>query len=64
MPEGYPEETDTSDTGFVYYINDDSSPLDASVYEAWRYVYVRDSQEIQPEYLFLTEENIQRMLEQ
>lgn len=64
LPEGYPEETDTSDTGFVYYINDDSSPLDASVYEAWRYVYVRDSQEIQPEYLFLTEENIQRMLEQ
>lgn len=39
-------------------------PLDASIYEAWRYVYVRDGRELQPEYLALTEENIQRLLEE
>lgn len=64
---GYPEEADTSGTGFVYYISTgsgDEDPLDASIYEAWRYVYVRDSREIQPEYLALTEENIQRLLEE
>ena len=64
---GYPEEADKSGTGFVYYIaadgGDSDEPLDASVYQAWRYVYVRDSQEIQPEYLALTEENIQSILE-
>lgn len=64
LPTGYPEKTDTSGAGFVYYIGDDMSPLDQSIYETWRYIYVRDSQEIQPEYLALTEENIQRMLEQ
>ena len=64
---GYPEEADKSGTGFVYYIaangGDGDEPLDASVYEAWRYVYVRDSQEIQLEYLALTEENIRSILE-
>ena len=58
---------DTSGTGTVYYIatdgGDSTEPLDASVYEAWRYVYVRDSQEIQLEYLALTEENIRSILE-
>ena len=67
LPNGYPEEADKSGTGFVYYITanggDGDEPLDASVYEAWRYVYVRDSQEIQLEYLALTEENIRSILE-
>lgn len=67
LENGYPEEADKSGTGFVYYIatdgGDSDEPLDASVYQAWRYVYVRDSQEIQPEYLALTEENIQSILE-
>lgn len=67
LPNGYPEEADKSGTGFVYYIaangGDGDEPLDASVYEAWRYVYVRDSQEIQLEYLDLTEENIRSILE-
>lgn len=67
--EGYPSDADVSGSGFVYYIETDSSidweePLDASIYEAWRYVYVRDGREIQPEYLALTEENIQRLLEE
>ena len=68
LENGYPEEADTSGTGFVYYIStrgtDDERPLDASIYEAWRYVYVRDGRELQPEYLALTEENIQRLLEE
>ena len=66
LENGYPEEADKSGTGFVYYIaadgGDSDEPLDASVYQAWRYVYVRDSQEIQPEYLALTEENVQSIL--
>ena len=65
--EGFPREADQSGTGFVYYIETSGSitwnePLDASIYEAWRYPYVRDGQELQPEYLALTEENIQRLL--
>lgn len=69
ISEGYPADADVSGSGFVYYIETDSSidweePLDASIYEAWRYVYVRDGREIQPEYLALTEENIQRLLEE
>ena len=69
ISEGYPADADVSGSGFVYYIETDSSidweePLDASIYEAWRYVYVRDGRELQPEYLALTEENIQRLLEE
>lgn len=67
LPNGYPEQADKSGTGFVYYIatngGDSDEPLDASIYEAWRYVYVRDSAEIQLEYQALTEENIQALLE-
>ena len=65
--EGYPSEVDQSESGFVYYIETDGyfdweEPLDAAVYEAWRYPYVRNGREVQPEYLSLTEENIQRIL--
>ena len=65
--EGYPSEVDQSESGFVYYIETDGyfdweDPLDAAVYEAWRYPYVRNGREVQPEYLSLTEENIQRIL--
>lgn len=68
LENGYPEEADKSGTGFVYYIaangGDSDEPLDASVYQAWRYVYVRDGRQIQPEYLSLTEENIRCLLEE
>ena len=65
--EDYPSQADKSGSGFVYYIETNGSmtwedPLDVSIYEAWRYPYVRDGQEILPEYLPLTAENIQSLL--
>ena len=65
--EDYPSQADKSGSGFVYYIETNGSmtwedPLDVSIYEAWRYPYVRDGQEILPEYLPLTAENIQGLL--
>ena len=54
---GFPEEADTSGTGFVYYING-SAPVDYTVYHQWRSAYSGDAAELMLPYQFLTEENI------
>lgn len=67
FPEGYPDQADTSASGFVYYINTDGTvtwedPLDVSVYRQWRYPYVREERILAPEYLPLCQETIQLLL--
>ena len=67
-PEDYPDQADSSGSGFVYYIHasralDWEDPLDASVYQGWRYPYVRSGQTLEPDYRSLSQENIQLLLE-
>lgn len=56
FPEDYPAASDTSGSGFVYYIStcgdfswDD--PVDEAIYQGWRYPYVRGGVTLAPEYL-------------
>ena len=67
-PEDYPAQADTSGSGFVYYIHtsrafDWEDPLDGSIYQGWRYPYVRSGQTLAPDYRSLSPENIQILLE-
>lgn len=62
----YPQEADTSGSGFVYYIRPaidagDVSPVDVTEYEAWHDQYVGGAHEIKPEFLNITEENIRNV---
>ena len=62
----FPEELDTSGTGFLYYIADartgeEMGPVDASGYEAWRGQYLDPDGVISLTWLDLTEENIQAL---
>lgn len=61
----YPEDIDTSGTGFVYYIyptdNDtmDILPVDVTEYNSWHDSFVEGTPEIEMPFLNMTEENIQ-----
>ena len=62
----FPEELDTSGTGFLYYITDSRTserigPVDASVYEAWRDQYLDVGGVISLTWHALSEENIQAL---
>ena len=68
LPEDYPDQADSSGSGFVYYINTSRAftwedPLDGSIYQGWRYPYVRSGQTLEPDYRSLSPENIQLLLE-
>ena len=59
----FPEELDTSGTGFLYYITDAQTservgPVDASVYEAWRDQYLDVDGALPLTWHALSEENI------
>ena len=63
----FPEELDTSGTGFLYYIMENGSyhqdlPVDASVYEAWLAQYLGGASELPLTYYSLTQETIQAVL--
>lgn len=65
--EGYPDEIDTSDAGFVYYIATSGTyfwdgPMDERQYLAWLHPYLRDTAQLEIELLALTEENVQSIL--
>ena len=62
----FPEELDTSGTGFLYYITDAQTservgPVDASVYEAWRDQYLDVDGVLPLTWHALSEENIQAL---
>lgn len=59
----FPEELDTSGTGFLYYITDSRTserigPVDASVYESWRDQYLNVNGALPLTWHALSEENI------
>ena len=57
-----------SNTGFVYYLStdgaDNSTPVDAKVYQDWLSTYVGEGGLVVPEYLNLTEENIRQITDE
>ena len=67
----FPEEYDTSGTGFVYYITTDpeyfmkgayeKSAMDVTEYEEWLNGYIGDSEPLEVEYFPLTEENLRKV---
>lgn len=62
----YPQEADTSGSGFVYYIrpegnSGDVSPVDVTEYEKWHEQYVGGAQQLSLPFMKLTEENIQKI---
>ena len=62
----FPDELDTSGTGFLYFITDartgeETGPVDASVYEAWRDQYLDVDGVLPLTWHALSEENIQAL---
>lgn len=62
-PVVYPQEADTSGSGFVYYISPEGTdgdvpPVDVTEYEAWHEQFVGGADQIYPVFMKLTEENI------
>lgn len=60
----YPQEADTSGSGFVYYIrpkgySGDVSPVDVTEYDAWHEQYISGAEQIELPFMKMTEENIQ-----
>ncbi|WP_294511591.1 hypothetical protein [uncultured Intestinimonas sp.] len=68
QPQNYPADTDTSGTGFVYYVYRDMgteygllSPVDESEYLQWREEYLAGAAELELPWQSLTAEHIQTL---
>ena len=64
--ENYPDDVDTSKSGFVYYISSgahsgEADPVDSTVYQAWLDPYIGQADIMPVEFLNLTEENIRHI---
>lgn len=61
----FPDEIDTSGSGFVYYLMKDTyettNPVDVSEYEKWAGEYIGNAKEIALPYMDITEENIRKI---
>lgn len=62
-PDGYPDQSDRSGTGFVYYLlpdgpREDAEAVDTRDYEDWMQAYVGDGAMMELDYKDLTAENI------
>ncbi len=68
VPDGYPESTDTSGFGTVYFISDgesynDSVPSDVSEYNNWLHTFIGGAEEVKPEFFDLSKENVEKVVE-
>ncbi len=68
-PDDYPEQSDKSNTGFVYYLlpngpSDEAEAVDAQAYEDWIKSYVGNGAMIELDYKDLTAENIGALVQE